>query len=322
MILRRSWFQSTRGARALVCRRWPRRLWRMRRPTWWTPPPSVFLAASALAARRKDEAEELARSMEEKVQLLAVPRVLSGHRSSCAGSTSSALSLWPARGEGRGRRGRKRKFLVAALVVDNGSVFFLVMVRSSSTPAEGMCKADFLFLAQCSLWLQTGPVDNDILRPRLVMLVSMRLSCVPLDLRHLGRYGPGGHVRSWLVSLYGPSYLAVTCSLFSLVRQWIHVMSVYSGFCGRLLKMFRFWTTCISGTVTLLRRASLCHVSWGVWRKISSPEGLRLLFCERRMRYGFVWCSSCSSQWTGQVPGPCFLDKDVDVPVLATSWGC
>ena len=35
-----------------------------------------FLAASALAARRKDEAEELARSMEEKVHLLAVPRAL------------------------------------------------------------------------------------------------------------------------------------------------------------------------------------------------------------------------------------------------------
>ena len=30
-------------------------------------------------------------------------------------------------------------------------------------------------------------------------------------------------------SLYGPSYLAVSCSLFSLVRQWIHVTSVYSG---------------------------------------------------------------------------------------------
>ena len=32
--------------------------------------------------------------------------------------------------------------------------------------------------------------------------------------------------------------------------------------------------------------------------------------------------SSYSSQWTGQVPGSCFLDKDVDVPALATSWGC
>ena len=75
-------------------------------------------------------------------------------------------------------------------------------------------------------------------------------------------------------------------------------------------------------TVTLLRRASLCHVSWGVWRKVSSPEVLRLLFCERRMRCGFVWCSSYSSQWMDQGPGSCFLDKDVDVPLLATSWSC
>ena len=29
-----------------------------------------------------------------------------------------------------------------------------------------------------------------------------------------------------------PLYLAVTCSLFSLVRQWLHFTSVYSGFCG------------------------------------------------------------------------------------------
>ena len=35
-----------------------------------------FLAASALVVRRKNEAEELARSTEEKVQLLAVPRAL------------------------------------------------------------------------------------------------------------------------------------------------------------------------------------------------------------------------------------------------------
>ena len=74
--------------------------------------------------------------------------------------------------------------------------------------------------------------------------------------------------------------------------------------------------------MTLMRRASLCRVSWGVWRKVSSPEVLRLFFCERRMRCGFVWCSSYSSQSKGQVPGSCFLDKDVDVPVLATSWGC
>ena len=44
----------------------------------------------------------------------------------------------------------------------------------------------------------------------------------------------------WLVSLNGPLYLAVSCSLFSLVRLWIHVTSVYNGFCGKLLKMLRF----------------------------------------------------------------------------------
>ena len=55
----------------------------------------------------------------------------------------------------------------------------------------------------------------------------------------------------------------------------------------------------ILATTTLLRRASLCRVSRGVWRKVSNPEVLRLLFCERRMRCGFVWCSSYSSQWTG-----------------------
>ena len=49
----------------------------------------------------------------------------------------------------------------------------------------------FFFLALCSLWLQTGP-----------------------DARHLGRYGPEGHVRSWLVSLNGPLCLAVTCSIW------------------------------------------------------------------------------------------------------------
>ena len=44
-------------------------IWRMRRPTWWTLPPLRFLAASALEARRKEEQEELARSIEEKAQL-------------------------------------------------------------------------------------------------------------------------------------------------------------------------------------------------------------------------------------------------------------
>ena len=70
------------------------------------------------------------------------------------------------------------------------------------------------------------------------------------DARHHGRYGTGGHVCSWLVSLYGASYLAVSCSLFSLVRQWIHVTSVYSGFCGRLLKCSVF-SAMLGSTVAL-----------------------------------------------------------------------
>ena len=37
--------------------------------------------------------------------------------------------------------------------------------------------------------------------------------------------------RAVLVSLFGPSYLTVICSLF-LVRQWIQFMSVSFGFCG------------------------------------------------------------------------------------------
>ena len=53
--------------------------------------------------------------------------------------------------------------------------------------------------------------------------------------------------------------------------------------------------------------------------RFCAHEVLRLFFCERRMRCGCVWCSSYSTQWTGSVPRSCFLD--VDVPVLATSWG-
>ena len=112
--------------------------------------------------------------------------------------------------------------------------------------------------AQCSLLLTTGPRCSTswparngrtvmcFSCARLVFLAILHfalcfLSCLQArDARHHGRYGPGEHVCSWLVSLHGPSYLAVSCSLFSLVRQWIHVTSVYSGFCGRLLKMFRF----------------------------------------------------------------------------------
>ena len=55
----------------------------------------------------------------------------------------------------------------------------------------------FFFLAQCSLWLQTGP-----------------------DAGHHGRHRPEGYVRSWLVSLYGSLYLAVTCSIWFLPEEY------------------------------------------------------------------------------------------------------
>ena len=54
---------------------------------------------------------------------------------------------------------------------------------------------------------------------------------------HFGCYtaSPGRYTNTWVpcrpcLSL-GPSYLTVTCSLFSLVRQWILFTSVYIGFC-------------------------------------------------------------------------------------------
>ena len=75
-ILRRSWLQSTRRARALVCRRWPT-------PSLADATADVvdssslrFLAASALEARRKEEEEERDRRIKETEQLLAVPRAL------------------------------------------------------------------------------------------------------------------------------------------------------------------------------------------------------------------------------------------------------
>ena len=40
------------------------------------------------------------------------------------------------------------------------------------------------------------------------------------DARHHVRCGPEGHVRSWL-SLYGPLYLAVTCSFWSCLRSTV-----------------------------------------------------------------------------------------------------
>ena len=110
-ILRRSWLQSTRDARALVCRRWPRCLWRMRRPTWWTPPPSV--SSRLLRWRRRKEEEERKRITEEKVQLLAVPLALRTPEQRrriaelCAESLASCSSQ-PGR---RKRKKRKKKKL-------------------------------------------------------------------------------------------------------------------------------------------------------------------------------------------------------------------
>ena len=69
-----------------------------------------FLAASALEARRKEEKEELARSIEEKAQLLAVPRALRTPEQRrrideiCAASLASSSSQ-----PGRRKRKKKRK---------------------------------------------------------------------------------------------------------------------------------------------------------------------------------------------------------------------
>ena len=58
-------------------------------------------------------------------------------------------------------------------------------------------QGSFFFLALCSLWLQTGP-----------------------DARHHGRFGPEEQVHSCLVSLYGPLFLAVTCSIWFLPEEY------------------------------------------------------------------------------------------------------
>ena len=126
-------------------------------------------------------------------------------------------------------------------------------------------------------------------------------------LRYFGGQVPDGSDSAETVESAVDAALLCLCSRPSQQRQWFLRCHGLRAFLA---------------TVTLQRRASLRLVSWGVWRKVSNPEVLRLFFCERRMRCGFVWCISYSSQWTGQVPGSCFLDKDVDVPVLATSWGC
>ena len=145
-ILRRSLMQSTRDARALVCRRWLRRLWRIRRPTWWTPPPSV----SSRLLRWRPEGRRRRRSgrgSRRRRCSCSLFRLLSGHRSRGGGSPSSALSPWPlARPCRGGGRGRKRNFLVAPLVasldVDSGSGMLAVLVLLV-TFLFALCPFDF-----------------------------------------------------------------------------------------------------------------------------------------------------------------------------------
>ena len=59
----------------------------------------------------------------------------------------------------------------------------------------------------------------------LVLLVLLLVLCFLLltsgpDALHHGWYGPEGHVRSWLVSLSGPLYLAVTCLTLGLPEEY------------------------------------------------------------------------------------------------------
>ena len=69
--------------------------------------------------------------------------------------------------------------------------------RSTSTLAVA---SSFCWFCWCCSFLRCEPF-------------GCRLAC---DARHHGRYGPEGHVRSWLVSLYGPLFLAVIFSFWFL----------------------------------------------------------------------------------------------------------
>ena len=112
----------------------------------------------------------------------------------------------------------------------------------------------------------------------------------------------GGHVRSWLVSLYGPSYLAVTCSLFGLtvdtccvslprllwemtswsfsysaqcwVRQWLREMTS-SAMLGSVLD------TCTASVYGARDEAHFCLC--GVWEMTSglSPYSVLILVRQR-----------------------------------------
>ena len=54
----------------------------------------------------------------------------------------------------------------------------------------------------------------------LAVFLLWSLSAGPPPGRRHVRYGPGGPVRSWLVSLYGPLYLAGTCSTWFLLEEY------------------------------------------------------------------------------------------------------
>ena len=96
-----------------------------------------------------------------------------------------------------------------------------------------LCSLPWLAGSECSaFWpVWTRRTVMRFVLARLLLLVTMHLAlcslpAVPSLL--------GGHLLSWLVSLYGPSYLAVTCLLFSLVWQrllWVElfVFSVMLG---------------------------------------------------------------------------------------------
>ena len=74
----------------------------------------------------------------------------------------------------------------------------------------------------CALRFRQWHVQGSFCRyfaPCAVFLFWSLSAGPPLG-RHHGRYGPEGHVRSWLVSLHGPVYLAVTCSVLFLPEEY------------------------------------------------------------------------------------------------------
>ena len=86
--------------------------------------------------------------------------------------------------------------------------------------------------------------------------------------------------------------------LWSLRSSRCPFLSLFTAVSAAAMVSQMTWITYISGDGDLAASSFSVAWSWGVWRKVSSPEVLRLFFCERRMRCVFVWCSSYSSQWT------------------------